>query len=370
MFKEINYNIEQFKYTINKVLNLNDDNLNYFLELINSNYISISGSSILQLIKNTIYENSDIDIYINIKKFKLNRILLIIDFIYRYFYNIENYTNNQKYIKIIKQLKYFYNKINSNSNEINYETNNEYHSLRKYLKLLLTFENDNKKQIQLIFINCDIETILLHTFDYDIVKNYYKNKKIYSNNMNAIINNIATMSLNHFINRVLSNHHEFNNFIKRYIKYNNRGFKVFIHKTLITPPIIIYIMRFYKSKNYFDDTLYYLPSWAYLNGRGYYPVYISTYIYYNNEVKNIPLEKKDHIVKYILINYLFQYKKVIKILNNYSNYLLEDYLHPESPFIKYKMNLLSNNKLIEKNNNTYLYYISSENKLKRFKFYV
>ena len=335
-FTKIDYNDYYFKSIISSIIG--DGYTNKFLDLINKDYISISGSSILQTISKKIYNNSDLDIYIEINKLNFKEVLDLLTFLH-FNFNDDNCVELYKYNNN-RFMNMYNNNINTNSNinqiynNSNNNSNNEYSStLKKYLKLLIKFINFNNKKIELIFISNDIEIILENTFDYDIVKNYWKKNIIYCHNINAILNKTGRMSLKHFINRIIlsKNYVEFNNFIKRYIKYTQRGYQLFIHKTKLTFHIFEYILKIQRSRNYM-------------------------YLY------SIILEKRNHLVKYILLSGVIQNYKYRKNLVNYSDYLLHRYLHPESKFILYICNNWEN--MENKSKKDKICYITSNNELK------
>jgi hypothetical protein len=264
---------------------------------------------------------------------------------------------------------------NVTSNVTLNSTDEWYPSLRKYLKLLLTFKNQNNKKIELIFISKNIEIILLNTFDYDIVKNYWKQGIIFCNNLIGIAENIATMSLTHFINRICINKskQEFDNFIKRYLKYTKRGYQLFIHKTKITNHIIKYIINIYKSRNYIDYIEYDNNGLFYnrtINNVRYECIYIYIYIINKLNFEKEILEKKSHLIKYILLAGVYQKYKFRKNIIKYSNYILDEYLNPNSPYVIYTLNKTYNkyiNNIKDNNINKEkkIYYISNNN-LKQF----
>lgn len=365
-FKNKLYNI-LFNYDLFN--NKNDDNLLYnydkiynnFIQLINKDFISISGSTILQVIKEKKFENSDLDIYIEIDKLinpdnsiNCDNCFNVEDLIIFLFDNFYLKTELSKNIlidylnKFTKLIEYF--------DDTTYNDDN-YISLRRYLKLLLPFRSDNKK-IELIFISKSIKTILNNTFDYDIVKNYWKQNNIYCKNINAIDTNFATMTLKHFIHRVLANPKEFINFIKRYDKYSSRGFKIYIHNTLLDYKKFIYIINIYKSKTY--NFIQGNPIRLELDKQIYNSVYIKVYNITKYGYSEITIEKKDHIVKYILFSGILKNYKLRKNIIKLSNYLLDKYLNPESIFIKY----LSNEWMNINKQNKKIAYITNKNKLK------
>lgn len=393
-FTEVNYDYLYFRSIISNIIG--EGYVNKFLELINKEYISISGSSILQTISKKKYNNADLDIYIEINKLNFKEILDLLTFLHFNFNDdncVELYKyNNNRFMHMYKnyteyyQLEYIYNPTNinnyinpnynnPNNNDSNNPNNNDYSStLKKYLKLLLKFINFDNKKIELIFISNDIEIILENTFDYDIVKNYWKQNSIYCNNINAILNKTGRMTLKHFINRIIisKNYMEFNNFVKRYIKYTKRGYILFIHKTKITFYILEYIINIHRSKNYMylypECINYYFNIYEYLNNIKYETIYI-----YLNKVSidegeyGLILEKKSHLVKYILLSGIIQNYKFRKNLLNYSNHLLNNYLHPDSVYVLYISNHWkdkSSDKNIDKIKKNNISYITANNELK------
>ena len=371
-FTKIDYNDYYFKSIISNIIG--EGYTNKFLDLINKDYISISGSSILQTISKKIYNNSDLDIYIEINKLNFKEVLDLLTFLH-FNFNDDNCVELYKYNNN-RFMNMYNNNINPNSNinqiynNSNNNSNNEYSStLKKYLKLLIKFINFNNKKIELIFISKDIETILENTFDYDIVKNYWKKNIIYCHNINAILNKTGRMSLKHFVNRIIlsKNYMEFNNFIKRYIKYTQRGYQLFIHKTKLTFHILEYILNIQRSRNYMylypEGINHYLNIYEFLDNIKYEAIYIYlSKLSINEGEYGIILEKKNHLVKYILLSGVIQNYKFRKNLVNYSDYLLHRYLHPESKFILYVSNNWKNMQNNSKKDK--ISYITSNNQLK------
>jgi len=379
MFKNIDYNQELFLNSLGKQFP-NKIDLELFLEYINHDYISISGSSILQIIQEELYKSTDLDIYIeisNLNEFKINNIKKLIRFLHNFIECDDLY------------LLYDLNKISSMSvRYINPIINQEYISLRQYIKLYQLFENKKTNfKIELIYIKCDIEYMLENTFDYDIIKNYWKQNKIYSFNQFAIINKVATMSLTHFIKRIiLGAKIEFKNFLKRYNKYLNRGFLIFIHKTCITKHIIDHIIKLYKPltisekrlinniyTKWIKNNIYYIDKNHFvshnilfiklnINNTYYLHNVLSKDLIYVDKNKPHPLivSIPSYIIKYLLIAGIIQKTNLYKRLNYYSNLLLEKYLHPDSPFILYQ-NINWGYK--NQKDKTKIYYINKNNKL-------
>lgn len=368
MFQTIDYNQQIFLDYLGKCFP-NQIDLNTFLDCINYNYISISGSSILQIIQQHLYTNTDLDIYIeisNLNKTKINNIKKLI----RFLYNFVEYSD--------LDLLYDLTKVNSLNSRINtVPTNHNYPSLKQYIKLYQLYENKtNNFKIELIYIKCNIEHLLTNSFDYDIVKNYWKQNNIYSSNMFAITTKTATMTLNHFVRRImLGTTKEFTNFLDRYNKYYNRGFKIFIHKTYLTKVIVnhmtsIYFTSLYPQRIFIDGKLYIYNHHPirfnityYLNNTSYTQTVRCCELVYNykNNFNILSFFISSYIIKYILIAGIVQKKMIYTKLNKYSLLLLEEYLHPDSAFILYK-NLTwetqtSNNKIC---------YINKNNKLSTF----
>lgn len=360
-----NYNQENLKNKISNVIFNKvpvDDEFLEFYNLINVDYISISGSTILQILSNTDYKNSDLDIYIEVDKFIVNGVLdkkklqNIITIIHILNCKLQNYNQKTMAIytmRLLNCLKNFQNNL-LNSQEI--VRDQKYSNLRKYLKLLLPFKSGNKK-VELIFISKSIDIIINKTFDYDIVQNYWKQDTIYCKNINAIYTKTATMTLSHFINRILMNPKEFLNFEKRYEKYTNRGYNIFIHKTFITNKHFLYIYNIYKSKNYYRGV--YPTLYSELSQNRYYSTHIRIHTIQNNKLIKLRVEKKEHIIKYILISGVMKKYRLCKNILHYSNYILDDYYHPTSPYILYLSNTWINN-----NKKKQIGYVSNNKKLK------
>ena len=363
MFKNIDYNQELFLNSLGKQFP-NTTDLHFFLECINYDYISISGSSILQIIQEELYKSTDLDIYIeisNLNEDKMNNIKKLI----RFLHNFVEYND--------LELLYDLTKVSSISVRYNNPIiNQEYHSLRQYIKLYQLFENKKTNfKIELIYIKCDIEYLLTNSFDYDIVKNYWKQNNIYSFNKFTIVNKVATMSLTHFIKRILlGSKKEFKNFLDRYKKYSNRGFIIFIHKTCITKHIINHITKIYfpsiTSKNRLlngNSIRFYIR--LYINNKYYIKqTYVKEIIYkFKNKINIFLFLTPSYIIKYLLIAGIIQKTNIYKRLHNYSNLLLDNYLHPESPFILYKS---INWKYQYNKYNTKIYYITKQNDIISF----
>lgn len=284
-FTNVQYNTELFNKTINKVLfNIKISDNKEFINLISKDYISISGSSILQIIKEQEYPKSDLDIYINIKYLNKEENMQNINNLVTYLYY--NYNNQKiKSLKVIKKNIYWCYHWHHRR-----DINSEYVCLHQYLKYYISFNYYHKK-IELIFINSDIERLMLNTFDYDFIKNHWTNGKIFVHNINSINNQIGIMSLDHLYYRILLNKTEFKNFITRYNKYTNRGFKLFIYKTQINKKMLDYMTDISLNNSYYNYTD--------IKINEYYPRFIIN-------INNTLYDKHVHILKYILIAGIIQ----------------------------------------------------------------
>lgn len=385
-FTKVCYNGELFNSILKKLV-CNDQEIEYFKSLITHNFISISGSSILQILQEKLYSNSDLDIYIEINsidesKWKIiNELITFLGKIYKYSRKNIMQFNNQIY----NYYNYKTNYQSQNTNQSNNINNSHYSGLKKYIRFYQLFQYKNKK-IELIFINTTIETLLLNTFDYDIVKNYWKMNLVYSFNLFSIQNKIATMTLKHFINRILlGSNKEFTNFINRYSKYSSRGYKIFIHKTYISNNIFNHMLKMKMNNKFASNFSNFASNIEISNDRharsmnehNYY--YINFYLnnqeiiigdrsqydisYYNNNLNYFIYSFSSYIIKYILINSVTQNYLVRKKLNNYSNKLVKFYMNPQSKSLYYKIQHWDD----EQENSTKITYINSNNELQILK---
>lgn len=389
-FTKVNHNEDLFNNILKNSINY--EQIEYFKTLINYDFISISGSSILQILQEELYPNSDLDIYIEINSINqsklqiINKLITFLGNLYQYSRQIITNYNDQIYNYYI----YKTNSINTNNNTYanNNVTNTHYSSLKKYIKFYQLFQYQNRK-IELIFIRTDIETLLLNTFDYDIVKNYWKENSIYSFNIHSIKHKTATMTLKHFINRIiLGTPKEFRNFINRYSKYLSRDYKIFIHKTYISTSLFNHILKMYVNNNYdnlktrkseFNVQIIKHNYFLYF-GLSYYNINLfinnkdiifgekakCDLSYYNNKINYLVYSSTLYILKYILINGVIQNYIARKKLNNYSYKLLKLYMNPDSESLHYKIQNWDNNNN-EQDNSTKITYITSNNKLQIFK---
>ncbi len=258
------------------------------IEYINYDKLHISGSLILNLISgNEISNSSDLDLYFNIyklTKFEIENI--ISQFIYCGYYlkqpkfesiedgclkiknkhNIKSHIINKIVLKILRSKEYN-----------NLDVILDYFSLRNHITTIIKLYNPViNKEIDLIILKPKktntIQKLLLETFDYDIVKNYTeynletKKYSVYSLNKQAIEDNIATISISHFKNRILNNIHEFDNFITRYVKYHHfKKYKIYIDKLEITNEYFLNMVKLYLDNTVLSFHIFQCKTINYLN---------------------------------------------------------------------------------------------------------
>ena len=280
-------------------------NIYEFLNIINSNKnISISGSSILEVINNKKFDTnenkkSDIDIYINILKLNNMDFNKILSSIYT-FLQSEGYVavpTEHKYI--LRTTRYGTIKINPNFDEedpfniknikINarntfleryYDKNNYYnmryckkyntkiykynhlnenisikewdgYALNKHLLDYYKFENkERNKLVEIMFINQDINDFMINTFDLSVIKNYYSMSEIKVYNLWHIKSKTAVINYRHFYKRILNNNREFENFLIRYQKYKSRGYQIRIENVILTDEIVDKIKDMFLNYKY------------------------------------------------------------------------------------------------------------------------
>lgn len=225
--------------------------------IFSESFITVSGSSILQIYNTYILKNNnninvnDIDIYIQPSKQYKRKIENILFKLVSSGYQFNLYKNNISAAYDSLKLKLEKMILQKESECI--DNNIKYFSLSKYIYTVITFYNPFiNKNIDVIFIRCNIRKLLIKTFDFDIIKNYYNNEKIYIYNVNSILNKTAVMTENHLRNRVFYNLTELYNFTKRHEKYHNRGYNIYIEGNAIPNcfivKIIILLNKLYNIK--------------------------------------------------------------------------------------------------------------------------
>lgn len=295
----------------------------------------LSGSSVLKLIQKEKLESfNDLDIYVENRMSLEEANCFVLELQNAgYLYNFSNDRKQKLLNTLIKKEEDITNGIN------------EYHiyfSLKEHIDKIISLKNKKGKSLDVIIINKDIENLLENVFDFDIVKNYIKlntslDKKnefeIKTFNYESINSNSAFMTEKHFYERILHNAYEFNNFIKRYLKYSKK-YKIYIGNKHITRELfnklIHYIMENICDNNtnikfkvsddnlgivLIDDTLYNACSF---NDKGMRKMFDLIIVFFKNRTEK--KEMSDYIRKNILNNerYLINNAKntIIRVFSN------------------------------------------------------
>lgn len=236
MFNQIE--VKKLAYTLDLLLQV------YGFKGINdfSNNSYLSGSSAVKLLKGEQIGNfNDLDIYVEggLSQYSAN---LFTEKLMK-----AGYIENNKKFEYVKSCL-----SETNNTPLNINETHDYFSLKDHISKIVSLSKNNMK-IDIIIIKVKIDELILNTFDYDIVKNYIKINNcdgyVYVNNVKSIDKKHATMKLSHFKNRILDNAYEFNNFIRRFMKYKMRhGYSIFIENLEITHEIFIDILKTVLSK--------------------------------------------------------------------------------------------------------------------------
>lgn len=225
---------------INDILKIILYNYGFKDSSIFANNTYISGSTVLKIIqRKSLKEFNDLDLYIQngLSESECDKFI----------YGLEKagylYTTSLKKKQSIKKCL-----TNSNSEDFNITQTHAYFSLKEHIDKIISLENKDKKCVDIIIMNKSIEELLCNTFDLDIVKNYIQIRQdlkveIKSMNTKAIFIRKATITETHFNNRILHNAYEFNNFIKRFIKYS-KTYDIFIGEYELTHEKFFQIVEF------------------------------------------------------------------------------------------------------------------------------
>ena len=302
MFKTVIQD-QELSTKLNKIIFNNNIECMDF-NIFNKKGISLSGSYMLELYNN-IYKDmdkidinsNDLDIYIEFHKLSIYYFeeLFMKLFIsgYRVVTKKDKSTKiHKQYNNIIYDLYNMYKpKHCKNCQNCQLSQQNKYFSLAKYISKIISLENIHTGQkLDIIFIKCTIRQLLTESFDFDIVKNFVTLNTVYFYNKDAINNRIATMTSKHFKNRVVDNIYELNNFILRYKKYTNRGFKVFIDNNEIKQVFIDYIHKLlHIILNINLSKLNYIESKSYIdkNASGLLYSYYIKYFHINEQLMQV-----------------------------------------------------------------------------------
>jgi hypothetical protein len=191
-YKKLNNTITNNYIKILKNKFINNNNIFQEINNILNDNIMIMGSTVLSGIINNIYINEtryiDIDICINLNDYG--------------YLNLLDILNNNKNIKK-KKIKHEY--------YINTILNHE-------IYLVYDMKNLNILELDLLYINIEPKIFLEKNTDFNILKNYYDGKNMYSLYYNNIITNYEN------INKIPNNE----NFYYRIKKYIKRGINISI----------------------------------------------------------------------------------------------------------------------------------------------
>jgi len=256
------------------------------------NKLYLSGSSVIKLIeKKKLSEFNDLDLYVERGMDDVSADMFIKELISAGF--LEDKTNKSKKLR---------NYLMSTEDICEVGCNEDYFSLRDQILSITSLQNHKMLKIDIIVIRNTMEDMLVNTFDYNFLKNYMQinvnmNNPVMCYAPDDITSMDAKMRLFHFTNRVIHNEYEFNNFIKRVIKYSKR-YSLYIGEKEISKDVLNKIVecimsnikKEYKSfdytisndKNYIasvllKDTIYEIDSFSNKNNNGLFIMYASAF---------------------------------------------------------------------------------------------
>lgn len=272
------------------------DNPKKFKQLIDSNRnISISGSTIMSLLNKKEYDNSDIDIYIDISG--------ITPLLHTFLEEMHCFVLSEEYI-IKKGVREGIHNVDLAMNEIDKFMYTPYWGLRDYIHKVIGYKSDyHSTSIDFIFIKMPIHKMIVESFDMDIVKNYYCMGTIYSYFYKSIICKKATITKDHFIKRICrGSEYEKNKFIHRYKKYTRRGFVIYIDSIKVDA---FFIKYFYRNRFHHDmEKVYY----SFIIGKS-----IENYILRKRIYRYIMIIKNSMITRNPLLGFITDKLKGCKI---------------------------------------------------------
>lgn len=320
-------------------------------EIININrpeFINISGSSVLKkiLIDNQINHNwnsDDLDIYISINNIHFN-IFTCLDYIKEILLFLTNGTNNQNQFIINNISNYAYdisgiiakeyiNKmfINNNNNSNNDNDLDSYIKISENILDVIKLNFDNIK-IDFIFINIEIDEYITKNFDLSIIQNYinYTNNIIQLNNIDDIKNYVSNFNLNKFNKIILCKNYQSHNiikFIERIIKYNNRGFKIYLDYLKCSCNQINCLCSLKLDTNFINTfnqgcVNFYNINYEYnkkINYRLLIDNYNSkkiTYIYENDSIVYLTIMNKIVLLRDLIINYSLHPNNLLNVFDD------------------------------------------------------
>lgn len=190
-----------------------------FLIFMKSTKAFISGSFIIQTILDERFEGSDIDIYIPTanNKTELEVTQDFKDFAKLSEYKFYDADAQMTSVKIHRLVNYF----GPIPGQTEASQSYRWYSLRSFYKNKYQLA---ERKLQLIYVDIDndqqsIIDYLTEYYDFDICKNFYQNRKVYTTKLNQIFNKQ--------LNFKLSQHHwKTDRTVDRAIKYQNRGFTI------------------------------------------------------------------------------------------------------------------------------------------------
>lgn len=189
--------------------------------ILNSRHIYVSGSVCLTYYDDTV-KNNDIDIYIEhrIPIHELRKLLIIL-IKHGYICQGDRFDLDSAIFTARRLLE------NNASHNPNYIFN------KNISNMLTVINKDMNTTIDLIIISGSSIPDYINSFDFNMLKNYIHRGKLHVGYEQDIINKHANINIDKSI-QIFSSIFDFNSFIKRYIKYTNRGYKIFVSNIEIT----------------------------------------------------------------------------------------------------------------------------------------
>jgi hypothetical protein len=333
------------------------ETIDEFLLYFNNNITFMSGSMVLQFINGNIYENSDMDIYMNVSdNDDVKQLESLVSFLNTCAYKYKNScTIRERCSRFIDEL--------ADENDPMRDTMRTTY-ITSSIKTIVELKNGNSK-IEIILIQADIEVFLEEYFDFDIVKNYFNRNQIFSNvNQSICCGDMITMDLNKFFNCICRSG-TVSLMMGRYVKYYSRGFiHFYVGKYKLT------IHKLNHLANMFNKSMRIINEQIDVN---YKCIIIDIYndnqvcnmqTYSANQYKKVELEidYKKYAVDYLIVSELFERINFAKNLNLYIDHLNMQYMHPDSDYIKYIAEQMdTNGDVIPESNG--IYYLKSDGKL-------
>jgi len=288
--------------------------------------VNISGSSILHLYNKFMlndynaFDINDIDIYYSFTSFRssnklFNFIITLMNFGYLY---KKTKTIASGLLSVQRKLKNLFRmQIRNRLVGFSYynKNTNKYFSLSGYIVMVLNFTNPTSgKKIDVILIHSTIQQMILNSFDFNIIKNYYCYGELRINNVEEIYTKRTKMSLSHLYKRSFNNIYELYNFIKRVKKYTERGYTIYIENNEINSNFISKILKLLL--------VFYGINYDYRNDYKYMFTHNKLYTDKN---------AKDHLM-HMYYNTFYMNEELMvyvynprRLFNIYNDYLLDDY---------------------------------------------